>query len=103
MCCEMLSTSNHWPLKIESVSVCICMRAFAVPRCFKMVLYEAYMLGDLLPPFLKTYGYAIGPLDRGRHLSDETSAARVEIGELQRLTRKINALQVVFVFTVPLC
>ena len=99
----MLSTSDHGPLKIESVSVCVCVRAFAVPRCFKMLHYEAYMLADLLPPFLKTYGYSLGPHDRGRHLSDETSAARVEIEQLQRLTRELNALQVVLVFTVPLC
>ena len=79
------------------------MRAFAVPRCFKMVRYEAYMLADLLPTFLKTYGYAIDPLGRGRHLSDATSAARAEIGQLRTLTRKINALQVVFVFTVLIC
>ena len=68
-----------------------------------MVRYEAYLLVDLLPPFLKTYGYAIGPLDRGRHLSDGTSAARVEIGQLQMLTRRLNALQVVLVFAAPLC
>ena len=79
------------------------MRAFAVPRCFTMLHYEAYMLADLLPPFLKTYGYTVGPLDRGRHLSGETSAPRVEIEQLQGLTRELNALQVVLVFTVPLC
>ena len=79
------------------------MRAFAVPRCFKMLHYEAYMLADLLPPFLKTYGYTVGRPGRGRRLSDETSAARVEIGQLQMLTRELNALQVVLVFTLPLC
>ena len=79
------------------------MRAFSVPHCFKMVQYEAYMLVDLLPPFLKTYGYAIGRLDRGRRLADGTSAARVEIGQLQMLTRRLNALQVVLVFAAPLC
>ena len=68
-----------------------------------MVRYEAYMLVDLLPPFLKTYGHAVDHLDHGRRLSDGTSAARLEMGELQRLTRKLNALQVALVFTVPLC
>ena len=67
-----------------------------------MLHYEAYMLVDLLPPFLKTYGYAVDRLDRGRRLSDETSPARVEIGKLQMLTRELNALQVVLVFTVSL-
>ena len=68
-----------------------------------MVRYEAYMLVDLLPPFLKTYGYAIGNLDRGRHLSDGTSAARVEIERLQMLTRRLNALQVALVLEAPSC
>ena len=68
-----------------------------------MVRYEAYMLADLLPPFLKTYGYAAGRLGRGRRLLDGTNAARVEIEQLQTLTRELNALQVVLVFTLPLC
>ena len=67
-----------------------------------MVRYEAYMLVDLLPPFLKTYGYAIEPLDRGRRLSDEASAARLEIGQLEVLARELNALQVL-VFTCRYC
>ena len=103
MCCDMLSIYDHWALKMESDFLCKCTCVFAVPECFKMVRYEAYLLVDLLPPFLKTYGYAIGPLNRGRSLSDETSAARVEIERLQMLTRGLNALQVVLVFTVPLC
>lgn len=53
------------------------------------------MLVDLLPPFLKTYGYALEALDRGRRLSDETAAVSLEIGNLERLTRDLNALQVV--------
>ena len=79
------------------------MRVFAVPRCFKMIRYEAYMLADLLPPFLKTYGYAVDRLDGGRRLSDGTSAARLEIGQLEKLTRGLNALQVVLVFALPCC
>ena len=79
------------------------MRVFAVPRCFKMIRYDAYMLVDLLPPFLKTYGYAVGRLDRGRRLSDGTSAARLEIGQLETLTRGLNALQVVLVLVLPCC
>ena len=76
-------------LKLESIPVCMCF--FAVPRCFKMIQRDAYKLVNLLPPFLKTYGYALGPLDHGRHLSDETAA---EIEELETLTRDLNALQV---------
>ena len=57
-----------------------------------MIQRDAYKLVDLLPPFLKTYGYALGLLDHGRHLSDETAA---EIEELETLTRDLNALQVV--------
>ena len=79
------------------------MRVFAVPRCFKMIRYDAYMLVDLLPRFLKTYGYAVDRLDRGRRLSDGTSAARLEIGQLEKLTRALNALQVVLAFAQPCC
>ena len=79
------------------------MCVFTVPRCFKMIRYEAYMLVDLLPPFLKTYGYAVDRLDRGRRLSDGTRAARVEIGRLKRLARRLNALQVALVLEAPSC
>ena len=68
-----------------------------------MLRYEAYMLADLLPPFLKTYGYAVDRLDRGRRLSDGTRAARVEIGRLKRLARRLNALQVALVLEAPSC
>ena len=99
----MLSISDHWPLKMESDFLCKCTCVFAVPECFKMVRYEAYLLVDLLPPFLKTYGYAVGRLDRGRRLSDGTSAARLEIGQLETLTRGLIALQVVLVLVLPCC
>ena len=62
-------------------------------RCFSMIQYKAYMLVDLLPPFLKTYGFGLGDLN-GRRLSGEKSLPRLEIGKLESLTRDLNALQV---------
>ena len=57
-----------------------------------MLRYEAYMLVDLVPPFLKTFGS--GHNARDRRLSEETTPIRLEISKLESLTRGLNALQV---------
>ena len=88
--------------ELESFPLFVFMCAFAEPRCFNMVRYEAYMLVDLLPPFLKTYEESLDT-KRGRHLSDETTSARLEITVLLKLTRDINAHQVALLFAVPSC
>ena len=65
-----------------------------VRRCFKMIWRASYLLVDLLPPFLKTFASVHLSTGRGRHLSGEVAPKRLEIQQLEQLTRGLNALQV---------
>ena len=82
------------------VCVCVCVYVFTVDRCFSMIRYEAFMLVDLLPPFLKTYEFGLRSPVRRRRLAEETSAAVAEVGTLEQLTRALNALQVTLVIVI---
>ena len=68
-----------------------------VRRCFGMIWRASYLLVDLLPPFLKTFALERLPSRRGRHLSDERAAKRLEIQQLEKLTRDLSVLQVIVV------
>ena len=79
----------------------------AVRRCFKSIWYESYLLVDLLPSFLKSFGFGLMPGLAGRRLSGEEPPAAgletslEEVDKLRQLTRDLNALQVIMTVAVP--
>ena len=95
----MIEEAN--PPDIVPASVTVKLSHFMLPnfiltvrRCFKMIWRTSYLLVDLLPTFLKTFASFRLSTGRGRHLSSKTTLKRMEIQQLEQLTRDLNALQV---------